>query len=144
MESSAHIKFVRYTLYINMLLSVSLVLFWRYFLSKIVWFTKILFYRFLNLSLAKFLTCFLFFFFFFCILCMGVLKIKFLKIKVMCILVTVTLPFLYDDIVVLYCSSEWNAAPTKTVIMMLLCYMPYNILLITTFWFIYLPLYFND
>ena len=61
------------------------------------------------------------------------IKSMFLKIKVMCILVTVTLPFLYDDIVVLYCSSEWNAAPTKTVIMMLLCYMPYNILLITTF-----------
>ena len=49
------------------------------------------------------------------------------------ILVTVTLQFLYDDIVVLYCSSDWNATPTKTVIMMLLCYMPYNILLIVIF-----------
>ena len=143
MESSANIKCVRYTLYINMLLSVSLVLFWRYFLSKIVWFIKILFYRFLNLSLAKFLTCF-FFFFFFCILSMVFLKSMFLKIKVMCILVTVTLQFLYDDIVVLYCTSDWNATPTKTVIMMLLCYMPYNILLIVIFWFMYLPLYFND
>ena len=52
---------VRYILYINMLTFVSLVVFWRYFLSKIVWFIKILFYRFQNLSLAMFLTCFLIF-----------------------------------------------------------------------------------
>ena len=54
MESSAHIKCVRYTLYINILTFISLVVFWRYFLLKIVWFIKILFYRFLNLNLAIF------------------------------------------------------------------------------------------
>ena len=53
---------VRYTLYINMLTFVSLVVFWRHFLSMNIWFIKVLFYRFLNLNLAMFLTCFLLFF----------------------------------------------------------------------------------
>ena len=53
----------------NMLTFVSLVVFWRYFRSKTVWFIKFFFHRFLNLSLAIFLTCFLIFFFAFWALC---------------------------------------------------------------------------
>ena len=79
MESSAHKKCVRYTLY--MLTFVSLVVFWRYFLSKIVWLIKNLFYRFLNLSLAIFLTYYLIFL---CILSFIFLKRMFLKIKKTC------------------------------------------------------------
>ena len=72
MESTAHKKCVIYHLYINMSAFVSLVVFWRYLLSKIVWFINTLFYIFLNLILAMFLTCFLFF----CILSLMFLKIK--------------------------------------------------------------------
>ena len=64
-----------------MLTSVSLVVFWRYFLSKIVWLIKNLFYRFLNLSLAIFLTYYLIFL---CILSLIFLKRMFLKIKKTC------------------------------------------------------------
>ena len=72
---------VSYTLLINMKTFVSSVVFWRYLCSKIVWFIKILFYRFVNLSLAISVTCFLFF----CILSLMFLKSMFPKSEKTCI-----------------------------------------------------------